>query len=55
MRKLSFITILILLGISCEKDKFDIDNPDVEIFVKEIKNGTYNYYEKEKQERIYGF
>jgi len=46
MRKLSFITILILFGISCEKDKFDIDNPNVEIFVKQLKNGTYDYYEK---------
>jgi hypothetical protein len=46
MRKLSFITILILLCIGCEKDKFDIDNPDVEIFVKQLKNGTYNCYEK---------
>ena len=37
---------MILFGISCEKDKFDIDNPNVEIFVKQLKNGTYDYYEK---------
>ena len=32
--------------VGCEKDKFDIDNPDVEIFVKQLKNGTYDCYEK---------
>ena len=46
MRNLPFISILILLFISCGKEKFDIDNPDVEIFVKQLKNGTYNHYEK---------
>jgi hypothetical protein len=46
MRRLSFIAILILLCIGCEKDKFDIDNPNVEIFIKQLKNGTYDYYEK---------
>jgi hypothetical protein len=46
MRKLSFIAILILLCIGCEKDKFDINNPDVAVFVKQLKNGTYDCYEK---------
>jgi len=46
MRRLSFIIILILLCIGCEKDKFDIDNPDVAVFVKQLKNGTYDCYEK---------
>jgi hypothetical protein len=46
MRRLSFIAILMLLCIGCEKDKFDIDNPNVEIFIKQLKNGTYDYYEK---------
>jgi hypothetical protein len=46
MKKLSLITILILLCFGCEKDKFDIDNPNVEIFVKQLKNGTYGCYEK---------
>jgi hypothetical protein len=46
MKKLSFITILILLCFGCEKDKFDIDNPDVAVFVKQLKNGTYDCYEK---------
>jgi hypothetical protein len=46
MKRLSFIIILILLCIGCEKEKFDIDNPNVEIFVRQLKNGTYDYYEK---------
>lgn len=46
MKKLSFIPFLILLSLSCEKDKFDIDNPDVAVFVKKLKNGTYDCYEK---------
>lgn len=46
MRKLSFNIILILLCIGCEKEKFDIDKPDVAVFVKQLKNGTYDYYEK---------
>jgi hypothetical protein len=46
MKKLFFPAILILLCIGCEKDKFDIDNPDVAAFVNKLKNGTYDYYEK---------
>jgi hypothetical protein len=46
MKRLSFTIILILLCIGCEKDKFDIDNPDVAVFVKQLKNGTYDCYEK---------
>ena len=46
MKKLSFIAILVLLCIGCEKEKFDIDNPDVAVFVKQLKNGTYYCYEK---------
>ena len=46
MKKLSFIAILVLLCIGCEKEKFNIDNPDVAVFVKQLKNGTYGCYEK---------
>ena len=45
MKKLSFIAILVLLCIGCEKEKFNIDNPDVAVFVKQLKNGTYGCYE----------
>lgn len=46
MKKLFFITLLPLLCIGCEKEKFEIDNPNVAVFVKQLKNGTYNCYEK---------
>lgn len=46
MKKLFFITLLPLLCIGCEKEKFDLDNPNVAVFVKQLKNGTYNCYEK---------
>jgi len=46
MKKIIFSTILILLCISCEKEEFDIKNPDVDIFVRQIKSGTYDCYEK---------
>ncbi|WP_423129004.1 DUF4943 family protein [Gaoshiqia sp. Z1-71] len=46
MRKLLFMAALSLFCIRCEKDEFDIDNPDVQKFVQQIKNGTYNSYEK---------
>lgn len=46
MKNLSFIPLLILLCVGCEKSNLDLDNPDVGIFVKQLKNGTFNYYEK---------
>jgi hypothetical protein len=46
MKKLLFLTVLTLFCIGCEKDEFDIANPDVEEFVQQIKTGTYNGYER---------
>jgi len=46
MKKLFIIIFLPLLYIGCEKEKFDIDNPDVSVFVKQLKDGTYDCYEK---------
>lgn len=40
------IIVLTLFFISCEKDNFDIENPDVDKFVHQIKTGTYSQYEK---------
>ncbi|MFP4366336.1 MAG: DUF4943 family protein [Bacteroidales bacterium] len=45
MKYLLFV-FLVLFSISCEKDNFDINNPDVEKFVNQIKTGTYSQYEK---------
>ena len=46
MKNLLFISVLILFCFCCEKDKFDPDDPDLVTFVQQIKNGTYNCYEK---------
>ena len=46
MKKIKLMIVLTLLCLSCEKTEFDINNPNVERFVSEIKKGTYNYYEK---------
>ena len=46
MKKMLFITVITFFCISCEKDEFDVNNPDVQKFVQQIKNGTYNCYEK---------
>lgn len=46
MKKILFITLLTLFCISCEKDEFDLDHPNVEKFVQQIKSGTYNNYER---------
>jgi hypothetical protein len=40
------LIILIPFCFGCQKDEFDPNNPDVEIFVQQIKDGTYNCYEK---------
>jgi len=45
-KRLFYILLAAAIIIGCEKDKFDIDNPKVEIFVKQLKNGTYDCYEK---------
>ncbi|MCP4760987.1 MAG: DUF4943 domain-containing protein [archaeon] len=36
---------LILFCMGCEKEDFNVNNPDVEQFVQQIKNGTYDNYE----------
>lgn len=49
----SFIAIFILLS-ACKKSGFDIDNPDVDVFVQQLKAGTYSQYEtNEKGERLW--
>lgn len=39
------ITLLTMLCSGCDKGNFDVNNPDVTEFVKELENGTYNQYE----------
>jgi hypothetical protein len=45
MNNLIIFTVLTLFCMSCEKDDFNIENPNVEKFVQQIKNGTYDKYE----------
>jgi hypothetical protein len=45
-KRLIYILLVAAIMIGCEKDKFNIDNPDVAVFVKQLKNGTYDCYEK---------
>ena len=50
MKKLKFIIfVMILFCMGCEKTEFDINNPDVTTFVKKLKNGTYDYYQKDEK------
>jgi hypothetical protein len=44
MKNILYAFVLILFCMSCEKEDFDIDNPEVEKFVQQIKNGTYDNY-----------
>lgn len=54
MKKIKLLIVLTLFSLSCGKTEFDINNPNVETFVNEIKNGTYNYYQKgEKGENLW--
>ncbi len=47
--KIIIVAVFISSFFACEKSDFDIKNPDVEIFVKQLKNGTYNQYEKNEE------
>lgn len=46
MKRITLIALLIFPILSCEKDKFDLNNPNVEQFVQQLKNGIYIQYEK---------
>ena len=40
-RILTFV-LFILTFVSCGKETLDFNNPDVELFVKQLKNGNYS-------------
>jgi len=46
MNRTLLMTILTILCASCGKVNFKPDHPDVGAFVRELKNGTYDCYEK---------
>lgn len=53
MKNLLFLT-LIIISIGCNKADFDIENPDVEKFVQEIKEGSYdNYHIGKNKEQLW--
>lgn len=49
MKNLLLYIIIGLLIISCEREKFNLNNPDIKVFIQQLKNGTYKYYEKGEQ------
>ncbi|MBO9594284.1 MAG: DUF4943 family protein [Niabella sp.] len=54
MKKWMLFTGVIICLMSCKKNSFDLNNPDVEKFVQQLKNGSYNQYERnEKGERLW--
>jgi len=54
MKKWILFTMIGVLLMGCKKDSFDINNPDVKKFVKQLKSGTYGEYERnEKGERLW--
>jgi len=40
--KWAMLSISVFLVMGCSNDAFDYNNPDVRIFVKQLKSGTYN-------------
>ena len=48
MKNLTYIAILILFCFGCKKDVFDPNNPNVALFVQQIKSGTYDCYQQDE-------
>lgn len=54
MKNLRFSFFLLLFCFGCEKDDFHASSPNVATFVQQIKNGTYDNYEKnDKGEKLW--
>ncbi|MDM8002052.1 MAG: DUF4943 family protein [Bacteroidota bacterium] len=45
MKTLVIFALLSVMCLGCERSSFDVNNPDVEEFVRQLKNGTYDRYE----------
>lgn len=45
MKTLVTVCLLSMMCLGCERGRFDVSNPDVTEFVKQLKNGTYDQYE----------
>jgi hypothetical protein len=46
MRKLLKYIVLSVFCFACQKDNFNLSNPDVDLFVAQLKNGSYDCYKK---------
>ena len=46
MKKYFLLLISGLTAISCAQEDFNPENPDVNVFVQQIKNGTFNIHEQ---------
>jgi hypothetical protein len=46
MRTLSKYFVLSVFCFACQKESFNLANPDVDLFVEQIKTGTYSFYKK---------
>ena len=54
MKRICFVFFLSILISGCTKDKFNLNKPNVNLFVQQLKNGTYNCWEKgEKGENLW--
>lgn len=53
MKYLIIFSVFAIFCNSCDKGNFDIKNPDVRIFVEQLKDGTYDEFETgEKGEKL---
>jgi len=54
VKSVVIFAVLALLCSGCDKNSFDLSNPDVREFVKQLENGTYSQYEyTEDGERLW--
>ncbi|MFB6319619.1 DUF4943 family protein [Saccharicrinis sp. FJH54] len=44
MKNLTILALFILFCLSCEKDDFNVDHPNIQQFVQQLKSGTYDQY-----------
>jgi hypothetical protein len=48
--KMRLLAIIFFFAfISCQKERFDVQNPDVDLFVKQLKAGDYHCYHKNEE------
>ncbi|MDM8001313.1 MAG: DUF4943 family protein [Bacteroidota bacterium] len=54
MKSLVLFALLSVMCLGCERSSFDVNNPDVEEFVKQLKDGTYDRFaQTENGERLW--